>query len=95
MKNVEVVSRAPSFRIRIQGAPSPTGWFVKYLSGMDERSGVKPGYWLTEWRVSSDNVATFNFEPEPIISFDTEAEADQVSKDLRESADIETAVVKL
>jgi hypothetical protein len=75
MKNVEVVSRAPSFRVRVQGAPPPRGWFVKYLSGMEEASGVKPDYWLTEWHVSSDGYAIFNFEPDPLIVFPTEAEA--------------------
>jgi hypothetical protein len=93
MKNVEeVTSRYPGFRVHIEGAPPPHGWFVKYLSGMEEVSGVKPGYWLTQWHVSSDLDATFNFEPELVIAF-TEEKARAVSKALQESANIETEVV--
>ncbi len=83
------------FRARIQGAPTGKGWRLKYLSGMEEVRGIKPGYWLTQWLVTSDDIATFNFESEPILSFETEAKAEFVSKVLRESMEIETAVVRI
>ena len=83
------------FRVRIHGAPAPRGWCVKYLSGMEEVKGIKAGYWLTQWYRSQDNVATFNFEPELVLSFETEAKAASISRDLRESTRIETTVMKM
>jgi hypothetical protein len=95
MKNVEaIVSSTPYFRVRVQGAPPPTGWFVKYLSGMEAAHDIRPGYWLAQWDVSSEFV-TFRFEPELILRFEKEADALGVSNALRESADIETEVVRI
>jgi hypothetical protein len=96
MRNVEeVFSRVPTFRIRMQGAPPPSGWAVRYLSGMEEASGIEPGYWLSQWHVSSDHIITFNFEPELVLTFNTEIAAAWASNALRESAEIETGVLKV
>ncbi|MFI5117174.1 MAG: hypothetical protein ACHP8B_10820 [Terriglobales bacterium] len=96
MKNVEeVVKKIPVYRVRIKGAPPLRGWALKHLSGM-EALDVKPGYWLSEWSLSSDGTtATFNFEPELYVAFDTEAEAKAVSDALRANSEIETEVLKI
>ena len=95
MKNVEVIdSGRVAFRVRPENAPPIKGWAVRYLSGMEEASDVKPGYWLSRWQIS-DGYFTFNFERELDLHFGPEAEATRVSKTLRESAEIETEVVRL
>src|SRR5713101_2078730 len=96
MKNVEEVApkEVQIFSVRIPGVPPPSGWSVKYLSGMEEVL-VKSGYWLARWHVASDGMATFSFGPELVCHFDTQAKANAVSNALRESADIETEVVRI
>jgi hypothetical protein len=93
MKIVEEVSTLPSARVFMQGAPPPSGWFVKYVSGMEDRPEIESGFWLTRWHRDSKG-RLFNFEPVLDLHWDTEAAAKEVSKELRESG-IETAVVKI
>lgn len=96
MKNVEeVVSRVPTFRVRMKGAPPPSGWAVRYVSGMEEAACIKPGDWLSQWHTSSDNVITFSFDPELVLTFATEPAAEGVQTTLSVSAEIETAVVRV
>jgi hypothetical protein len=96
MKNVDKTpSRMPTFRVPMQGAPPPKGWFVRYLSGMEEEPDIRPGFWLSQWSIDSKSYIIFTFEPVMDLHWDTEAQADEVSKALRESAGIETAVVKV
>ncbi len=53
MKNVEEISTLPSARVFMQGAPPQRGWFVKYLSGMEEKPEIKPGFWLSRGGLKS------------------------------------------
>jgi len=94
MKNVEEVYGVPSFRVFMREGPTPRGWFVKYISGMEEWPEIKPGFWLSRWHRDSKGYL-FNFEPVLDLHWDTEANAGEVSKFLREEAGIETAVVKV
>jgi hypothetical protein len=94
MKNVEEVSALPSAKVFMQGAPPPRGWFVKYLSGMEDKAEIKPGFWLSNWHRDSKGYV-FNFAPELDLHWDTEYTAREVSTALRELAGIETAVVKI
>lgn len=83
------------FRARVQGAPPPRGWFIKYVSGMEEKPDIKPGFWLSHWHVDSHGYVTFNFEHVPDLHWGTKTEADAISMALRESTEIKTAVVQL
>ncbi|MGC2698374.1 MAG: hypothetical protein WA738_21510 [Candidatus Angelobacter sp.] len=95
MKNVETLtSTQPVFRVPIKGVPSLKGWAVRYLSGMEEMPDIKVGYWLTQFDVTQENVATFRFEAQPHLSFDSKDFAMAISDGLRESAEIQTEVVK-
>ncbi len=95
MKSVqELNSTRPSFRGGLKGTPPLSGWAIRYLSGMDPSSDIKPGYWLTLWLVSPDDF-TFRFEDELHICFHAKAKAAAVVKTLRERGDIETEVVKI
>jgi hypothetical protein len=95
MKNVEEkISNRPMFRVRMQGAPPPNGWFVRYVSGMEGKD-INPGDWLTQFFVDREGYINFNFEPEMDLHWKTEAEATAVSNALRQSAEIETSVVKI
>jgi hypothetical protein len=94
MRNVEAVPPRLGYRIRMKGAPPPIGWFVMYVSGMEEVEDVKPSYWLTQWDPSSESI-TFRFEPERTMHFENEADATEASRILRELAAIETEVVKV
>jgi hypothetical protein len=99
MKNIEEIPSPtiPSFRVRIQGAPPLRGWAVKHLSGMEDL-GVKPGFWLSQWRVSSTgdkDSATFKFEPELAMCFNEESVAKAVSTVLREQGEIQTEIVRI
>jgi len=67
--------------------------FVKYVSGMEDKPDIAPGFWLTQWHRDSKG-RVFNFEPVLDMHWDTEAAANEVSKELRE-AGVETAVVKI
>lgn len=96
MKNVEVkISNRPMFRVRMQGAPPPKGFAVKYLSGMEGSSDLEPGYWLSQFYADREGGINFNFEQELIIGFDNESDAKNASETLKAAADIETAVVKV
>jgi hypothetical protein len=94
MKNVEEVSTLPSARVFMQGAPPARGWFVKYLSGMEEKPEIKPGFWLSRWHHDSKGYL-FDFAPELDMHWDAEDKANEVSETLRELAGIETVVVKV
>jgi len=95
MKDVEeVFSKMPMLRVFMQGAPPPRGWFVRYVSGMEEKPDIEPGFWLSKWYRDSKGYV-FNFEPAQDLRWDTEAKANEVSKALRELAGIETVVVKI
>ncbi len=94
MKNVEEVSTVPHARVFMQGTPPPRGWFVQYLSGMEEKTEIKPGFWLSQWRHDSKGYV-FNFEPELDLHWGAEDKANEVSKALRELAGIETVVVRI
>ncbi len=93
MAKIEEVTGLPSARVFMQGAPPPKGWFVKYVSGMQDKPEIEPGFWLTQWHRDS-NGRLFNFEPVLDLHWDTEADATAVSEELRE-AGIETAVVNI
>jgi hypothetical protein len=96
MKNVEeTFSKRPVFRVPVKGAPPPKGWFVRYVSGMEEKREIKPGFWLSQWHIDSGGYVTFNFEPVIDLHWDTKAQADAVSDALRQSAGIETEVVRV
>ena len=94
MKNVEEVPTLPSARVFMQGAPPPRGWFVKYVSGMEGKHEIKPGFWLSRWHRDS-NGYLFDFAPDLDMHWDAEEKANEVSEALRDLAGIETAVVKV
>jgi hypothetical protein len=90
---VEEVSKLQSARVFMQGAPPPRGWFVKYVSGMEDKPDIAPRFWLTQWHRDSKG-RLFNFEPVLDLHWDTEAGASAVSTEFRE-AGVETAVVRI
>jgi hypothetical protein len=95
MKNVEeTFSNRPSFRVFMRDAPPPKGWFVRYVAGMDKPE-IKAGFWLTKFFIDAQGYINFNFEPVADLHWDTEERANEVSKALLESAEIETKVVKV
>jgi hypothetical protein len=95
MSNIEEKSsNRLMFRVRMKGAPPPNGWFVRYVSGMEDKN-VKPGEWLTQYSVDREGYINFNFEPEMDLHWKSEAEATAVSNALKQSANVETAVVKI
>lgn len=58
MKNVEeVFSKRPMFRMPMQGAPPPKGWAVKYVSGMEDKPDIKPGFWLSRFYVDRQDTS--------------------------------------
>jgi hypothetical protein len=77
MKNVEeVFPKRPVFKVRLQGAPLPVGWAVRYKSGMEEKCGIRSGEWLSQWSVDKEAV-TFNFSHDrnDMVIFDHDADA--------------------
>jgi len=92
MKGVEEISTRQAFRIPLQGAPAPSGWAVKYLSGMEEKSDIKPGYWL-QW-FEDPRGPILRFTPELLMTFGDGEEAKRVSATLHAS-DIKTEIVKV
>ena len=94
MKNIEEVNlRRPVFRVRMKNAPPPSGYFIRYVSGMDEKYDIKPGYWLSQWFLDSEGYANFNFEPEMDLHWNTENEARAVADHLKSAGGVETSVV--
>lgn len=77
----------------MQNAPPPSGYFVMYVSGMGDNSGIEPGFWLSLWFVDVEGYANFNFEPAKDLHWKTESEAKAVADFLKKAADIETKVV--
>jgi hypothetical protein len=74
MKDVEEkFSNRPVFRVPMQGAPSPRGYFIRYVSGMEDKLDIKAGHWLTQYFVDSDGYLNFNFEPRADLHWETEA----------------------
>jgi len=97
MKNVEeVVSKQPVFQVRLQGAPPPQGWTVRYQSGAEEVPEYQPGNVLAQWSVDNEGV-TFSFSPDPhdLVTFDHEAEVVTVVEWLRKNAGIESETLKV
>jgi hypothetical protein len=92
MKNVEEVVTGPAFRIEMEGAPRPNGWAVKYVSGMEGKPDIEPGYWLY-WMPDSRG-PLFRFEPTLAKTFSSELDAIKVAALLRNS-EIETVVEKV
>lgn len=96
MKTVEEkISSRPMFRVRMQGAPPPRGFAVKYLSGMEGTTDLEPGYWLSHFYADRQGYINFNFERELVFGFDDESDAKKASEALKQDGDIETAVVKV
>jgi hypothetical protein len=96
MKNVERLPSYPFFRVKMQGMPPLNGWAVQYVSGIDNDSDIKQGFWLTQWSPTSDRTsATFIFESELVMCFTEESVATDVSRALRENAEILTKVVRV
>jgi hypothetical protein len=95
MKNVEQVFKRPSFSVRMQDAPPPRGWTLKYLSGAEERGEIKPGHLLIDWYVDSRGTV-FNFGPEfdQVHVFATEMEAADVGKWIEQHTDVKSEVTK-
>lgn len=95
VKNVEILERKgpPSFRVPVQGLVL-RGWAIKYVSGMEEMPEVRPGFWMSQWRIDRE-AANFNFDSELHMAFGDEAEANEITRFLREIAGIETEVVKI
>ena len=95
MKNVKRLMSEPFFRVPIPGIRL-SGWALKYVSGMEEVSGVEPGYWLSRWTDSDDaNEVTFNFEPGLHMCFTEEAAARAAADNLKANTEIETEIVKI
>ena len=97
MKNVEFLSDTlPVFRAKLDGAPLPKGWALRYLSGIDDPE-IKPGFWLSAWNLESDGKSVFfKFEPGgPYRTFNDEAVAKEVEAVFKEQLEIETEVVRL
>jgi hypothetical protein len=97
MKNVEqVLSKRPVFKVRLQGAPPPRGWTVRYKSGAEEIPEYQPGNLLAQWSVDNDGV-TFSFSPNPhdLVTFDNEAEVAKIVEWLHENAEIESEALKV
>jgi hypothetical protein len=97
MRNVEeVFSKRPVFKVRLQGAPPPRGWTVRYKSGIEERYEVHSGDLLSQWSADSEGV-TFNFSRDrhDMVIFDTEAEVVKIVEWLRQNAAVETEALKI
>ena len=67
---------------------------MKYVSGMEGKGEVKPGFWLSRWHRESKGYL-FDFAPELDMHCDAEEKANEFSEALRDLAGIETAVVKV
>ncbi len=92
-KNIKALPKGIAFHIPIQNAPRLSGWAVQYISGLDDEE-IKTGFWLAVWSIIGSE-ATLRFEPEMHMCYRDEQEAIEVSKLLRENAEIETEVVKV
>jgi hypothetical protein len=92
-KIVEEVSTLSSARVWMRGGPPPSGWFIKYVSGVEDKPDVEPGFWLSRWHRDPKGYL-FNFEPVLDLHWDTEEKAREVSEKLRESG-IETQVIRI
>lgn len=62
---------------------------------MEEKPVIEPGFWLAKFFIDSEGYINFDFEPVADLHWDTEAQATNVSNALRESAGIETAVIRV
>ena len=62
---------------------------------MEEKADIKPGFWLSKFFVDSEGYINFDFEPVADLHWETEERANEVSKALQESANIETSVIKV
>jgi hypothetical protein len=94
MKNVEFAPARPAFRVPIDGLPPLSGWAVQYVSGMESETGIKQGYWLSNWNATGE-AAYFGFQAGLHMCFNEERDAIAVSEALRNEAEIETRVVKI
>jgi hypothetical protein len=97
MKNVEeVFSKRPVLKVRLQGAPPPRGWTVRYTSGIEEKYEIHSGDLLSQWSTDSEAII-FNFSPDrhDMVIFDTEAEVVKIVEFLRKNAGVETEVSKV
>lgn len=97
MKNVEeVVGKRPVFKVRLQGAPPPQGWTVRYKSGAEEVPEYQPGNILAQWSVDSDGVTfSFSADPNDLVTFDNETEVVKIVEWLRKNAAIESEILKV
>jgi hypothetical protein len=95
MKDVKLSYKPSAFRVPTQDAPPPSGWFVQYVSGMEEYTEIRPGFWLTDWIADSQGDICFSFDSGTHTPFDTRADANAVSNAIRERMGIETRVVKI
>jgi hypothetical protein len=90
-----VLRERPFFKVRMQGAPPPSGWALRYVSGIDDPE-IKPGFWLSEWSVSAERqTGNFNFDRELDLHFAEESIAKDISDALRNAVGVKTAVVKI
>ncbi len=94
MKNVKVLQSRPIFRVLMEGLPPLSGWQVRYVSGIDPKENIKPGFWMSQWNATGGTV-TFVFEPELVMCFTDETETRKISDFLQKEAEIETEVVKI
>jgi len=77
----------------LKDAPRPVGFAVRYVSGLDQATGVSPGFWLSQY--SLDNgFLNFNFDAALVLTFDTEDKANSARENLR-TVEVETNVVKV
>lgn len=69
---------------------------MKYLSGITHPY-IKRGHWMSQWIPSpiENGPTTCAFDHDLVMCFGTEAEANHVSKFLREHEKVETEVVKV
>ncbi len=97
MKNVEEFENTrPVFKVRLQGAPPPVGWTVRYKSGIEEKHKIQPGSLLSQWSTDREGV-TFYFSPDPydMTIFPTEADVVKIVEWLRKNAEIESETLKV
>jgi hypothetical protein len=92
----EIFPTAPMYSDRVKGATPPSGWFLKYISGMDDKSGINRGDWLARFSEHGEDDYSFSFAAEMSFGrfWKTEAEAGAVSKKLRRVG-VETEVVNI
>jgi hypothetical protein len=93
----EVYATRPMFKVRMQGAPPPRGWVLRYMSGAEEKDDIKPGYLLSKWWIDKEGFANFDFSPEPtdMVAFQNEAYTDGVAEFLRQHVGLEIQKFKV